>query len=157
MGGEFGQRSEWNHDAALDWHLLEHEPHRGVLRWVRDLNRLYREEPAMHAADHEPAGFRWVDCQDADNSVLAFLRLAGDRCLLIVASFTPVPRHGYRVGVPAPGRWNELLNSDATEYGGSGKGNLGVVETSPVPSHGQDQSLELSLPPLGIIVLRPES
>ena len=157
MGGEFGQQSEWNHDAALDWHLLEQEPHRGVLSWVRDLNRLYRDEPALHSSDHEPDGFRWVDCHDADNSVLAFLRLAGDRCLLVVANFTPVPRRRYRIGVPSPGRWRELLNSDATEYGGSGKGNLGVVETNPVPSHGHDQSLELSLPPLGIIVLRPES
>jgi len=188
MGAELGQRGEWNHDRALDWHLLEHEPHQGIRRWVQDLNRLYRAEPALFELDGEPAGFSWVDCTDKANSVLAFLRHSAGgintkgtkdtkpedpraenpeskiqnpksdpspSSLLVVLNFTPVPRHGYRVGVPEPGEWQELLNSDAKEYGGSGQGNFGLVPTDPAPLHGCGQSLALTLPPLAIVVLKP--
>jgi len=154
MGSEFGQRAEWSHDQSLDWHLLDNEPHRGIRQWVRDLNRLYRSEPALHEFDCEPAGFAWVDCSDHPHSVLAFLRHGADfRPLLVVCNFTPVPRAGYRVGVPVPGEWQELLNSDAQEYGGSGKGNLGRVQSEPVPMHGHGQSLAMTLPPLAMVVL----
>ncbi len=169
MGSEWGQRAEWNHDSSLDWHLLEHKPHRGVRQLVRDLNRFYRGEPALHELDCEPDGFAWVDCSDASQSVLAFLRRAGPEpntkstkgesgmqspTLLVVGNFTPVPRHGYRVGVPVAGPWEEVLNSDARDYGGSGLGNLGRVESAPVPMHGYDQSLTLTLPPLAMVILR---
>jgi 1,4-alpha-glucan branching enzyme len=153
MGGEFGQRREWNHDAALDWRSLEHEPHRGLQRWVEDLNRLYRAKPALHAVDFDPAGFEWIYADDADNSVLSYLRKARDGSMvLVVANFTPLPRDNYLVGVPAAGRWRELLNSDATLYGGSGIGNLSASDTVPVASHGRFQSLNLRLPPLGILM-----
>jgi 1,4-alpha-glucan branching enzyme len=159
MGSEFGQRVEWNHDRPLDWHLLENDMHAGILRWVRDLNRIYRAESALHELDHDPAGFRWVDCGDAGAGVFSFLRLGRDpaRPLLVVAGFTPVPRTGYRIGIPAPGRWQELLNSDADPYGGDGQGNLGVLESNPVAMHGFDQSLSLNLPPFGILLLKPAS
>lgn len=157
MGGDFGQWNEWNHDKSLDWHLLQHPPHRGVSLWVRDLNALYRSEAAFHELDFEPGGFEWVDCNDADQSAVSFFRVArnGER-LLVVCNFTPVVRHGYRVGVPHGGRWRELVNSDAGVYGGSGMGNLGAVTTSWVHWHGRDRSLDLTLPPLGMIVLKGE-
>ncbi|MFO7676749.1 MAG: 1,4-alpha-glucan branching protein GlgB [bacterium] len=155
-GGEFGQRREWDHDSSLDWHLLDAPAHSGVLRWVRDLNRLYRDHPALHALDRDPAGFRWVVASDSANSVFAFLRRDGTgRDLLVVANFTPVPRAGYRVGVPAAGRWRELLNSDAADYGGSGLGNLGRVRAEAVPCHDFPHSLDLDLPPLALVVLEP--
>jgi 1,4-alpha-glucan branching enzyme len=154
MGGEFGQRREWDHDSALDWHLLEHAPHAGVRRWLADLNRLYRAHPALTALDNDPHGFRWVVIADSANSIFAFLRRDGTgRDLLVVANFTPVPRPGYRVGVPRPGAWRELLNSDAADYGGSGIGNLGRAEAAPPAAHGFDCSLRLTIPPLGIIIL----
>jgi 1,4-alpha-glucan branching enzyme len=157
MGGEFGQRAEWNHEAELDWAALEDAAHAGVLRWVEDLNRLYREVPALHELDAEPAGFEWVDCNDVEASVIAHLRRARDgSTVLAIANFTPVPRSNYLVGVPVPGRWDEVLNSDAPLYGGSGVGNLGGLETVPVAAHGRFQSLNLTLPPLGLLVLRPE-
>jgi 1,4-alpha-glucan branching enzyme len=156
MGGEFGQRREWNHDHALDWRSLEHEPHRGLQRWVEDLNRLYRAKPALHEVDFEPAGFEWISADDADHSVLAYLRKARDgRELLVVANFTPLPRDDYLVGVPRAGRWRELLNSDATLYGGSGIGNLSSVRTVPVGAHGRFQALNLRLPPLGVLMFEP--
>ncbi len=156
MGGEFGQLSEWNHDAGLDWHLLDHEPHLGIQKWVRELNHLYRREPSLHAHDCDQKGFEWVDCHDWDKSVLSFLRHGseGTDIMLIVCNFTPVPRHNYRVGVPIAGFWEESLNSDAREYGGSGQGNLGGVETTPIPSHGKYHSLSLVLPPLGIVMFK---
>ncbi|MBC7222270.1 1,4-alpha-glucan branching protein GlgB [Candidatus Bipolaricaulota bacterium] len=156
MGGEFGQEREWNHEGELDWPLLEKSEHRGIQLWVRDLNRLYREEPALHELDCEPEGFRWIVVDDADQSVLAFLRKSRDgRVVLVVANFTPVVRYDYRVGVPHPGFWRELLNSDALEYGGSGVGNLGGRPAEPIPSHGQPYSLSLTLPPLGILFFAP--
>jgi 1,4-alpha-glucan branching enzyme len=155
MGGEFGQRREWNHDEALDWWLLGHEHHVGLQRWVEDLNHLYRREPALHQLDFESGGFQWIDCNDAEDSVISHLRVARDGySVLVVANFTPVPRENYLVGVPQPGHWRELLNSDATLYGGSGIGNQGGVDSVPVAAHGHFHSLNLRLPPLGVLMLQ---
>ncbi len=157
MGGEFGQRREWQHDESLEWHLLDYPLHAGLKHWVRDLNHLYRTTPALHQQDFANAGFRWVDCDGADVSVIAFLRLSrSDSPALVVCNFTPVPRAPYRVGVPRGGRWHERLNSDAADYGGSGQGNLGVLEAEAIPAHGHPQSLALRLPPLAVLVLTPE-
>jgi 1,4-alpha-glucan branching enzyme len=154
MGGEFGQEREWTHEGSLDWHLLESPLHAGVCRWAGDLNRLYGSRPALHALDCDPAGFEWVDLHDAENSVLAFLRRGpADEIVLVAVNFTPVTREGYRVGVPVGGRWREIANSDASDYGGSGVGNLGAVECEDVTSHGRPYSLALTLPPLGIVML----
>lgn len=158
MGSEFGQWSEWNHDASLEWHLLEHPPHRGMQRWVRDLNTLYRRAPSLHELDFNSTGFEWVDCNDYQRSVLSFLRhgkTPGDQ-LLFVCNFTPVVRQNYRVGIPQGGRWAEILNSDAPLYGGSGQGNFGGLKTVPLPLHGRPFSLNMTLPPLGVVVFRPE-
>ncbi|MCP2071625.1 UNVERIFIED_ORG: 1,4-alpha-glucan branching enzyme [Pseudomonas lini] len=157
MGCEFGQWREWNHDQQLDWYLLQYPEHRGVQKLVSDLNRLYREEPALHDQDDAPQGFQWLIGDDAVNSVYAWLRWSKDgRPALVVANFTPVPREAYRVGVPFAGRWVELLNSDADTYAGSNYGNGGGASTEEVPSHGQNLSLELNLPPLAVLILRPE-
>ena len=157
MGGEFGQAREWNHDASLDWHLLADPQHQGVQRLVRDLNRLYRATPALHERDFEPEGFEWIDGNDRQHSVISFIRRARDGAdfVIVVCNFTPVPRHGYRIGAPAPGPYRELLNSDAGCYGGSGLGNRGRVVAEDVPCHGRPQSLSLELPPLGALILRP--
>ncbi|MBU2469872.1 MAG: 1,4-alpha-glucan branching protein GlgB [Proteobacteria bacterium] len=156
MGGEIAQWSEWNHEATLDWPLLDYEPHAGMQRLVRDLNRIYRREPALQV-DLKPEGFSWVDCNDTEGSVLALLRLnpAAKASMLAVLNFTPVPRHGYRVGVDLPGFWQELFNSDAPEYGGGGVGNAGGMEAQAAAMHGRPYSLELTLPPLGAVFLRP--
>ena len=157
MGGEFGQEREWNHDASLDWHLLDDPFHRGVQRAVRDLNRLYAEIPALHQLDDDPAGFRWVVGDDRAQSVFAFLRLDRNGApVLVVSNFTPVPRPDYRVGVPMAGCWIEKFNSDAKVYGGSGIGNGGATEGMAVACHGLAACLVLTLPPLATIVLRPE-
>lgn len=156
MGGEFGQWREWDHDTPLDWDLVQFAPHEGLQRWVQDLNRVYRSEPALHRLDCDPAGFEWIDCHDSHNSVLTFLRkgLDDDRPVLVACNFTPVPRHNYRVGVPRGGFWEEILNSDAEHFGGSGHGNLGRVEATPIPSHGRFHSLNLTLPPLAAIAVK---
>ncbi|WP_439686025.1 1,4-alpha-glucan branching protein GlgB [Cupriavidus oxalaticus] len=157
MGGELAQWQEWNHDAELDWALLDHPMHRGMHTLVRDLNRLYRELPALHALDHSPEGFQWVVGDDNHNSVFAWLRRAapGSReVVLVVVNMTPVPRRGYRLGVPFAGIWQECLNTDAECYGGSNVGNGGTVTAAEVPSHGQPASLALTLPPLATLVLR---
>ncbi|MGA8143178.1 MAG: alpha amylase C-terminal domain-containing protein [Candidatus Acidiferrales bacterium] len=159
MGDEFGQCSEWNHDASLEWQLLQDPFHAGLKRWVRDLNTLYRGEPLLHEMDFNSAGFEWVDCKDFQRSIISFLRRGrnpGDQ-LLFVCNFTPVARHNYRVGVPAEGYWREILNSDADLYGGCGQGNLGGLTAVPLPIHGRPFSLNMTLPPLGIVVFRPES
>jgi 1,4-alpha-glucan branching enzyme len=157
MGGEFGQRREWNHDDVLEWWRLEDHAHAGLQRWVEDLNRLYRSEPALHEVDFDPAGFAWIDCNDSEDSVLSYLRRARDgSSLLVVANFTPVPRENYLVGVPDAGHWRERLNSDATLYGGSGVGNHGGVDSVPVAAHGHFHALNLRLPPLGVLVLQRE-
>ncbi|BBP71034.1 1,4-alpha-glucan branching enzyme GlgB [Pseudomonas sp. Seg1] len=156
MGCEFGQWREWNHDQQLDWYLLQYSEHKGVQKLVGDLNRLYRELPALHDQDDAPQGFQWLIGDDAINSVYAWLRWSKDgEPVLVVANFTPVPRQSYRVGVPFAGRWSELLNSDADTYAGSNYGNGGGAFTEEVPSHGQALSLELNLPPLAVLILRP--
>jgi len=155
MGGELAQRAEWNHDRSLDWHLLQAPAHAGVQRLVRDLNRAYREEPALFELDGDPAGFQWVQVESADANVLAFLRRSGERHVAAVANLSPVPRHGYRVGLPRAGEYREVLNTDAAEYGGSGVGNHGRVRAEPVPHDGQPASAEMTLPPLGVVWLAP--
>jgi 1,4-alpha-glucan branching enzyme len=157
MGCEFGQLREWNHDLSLDWHLLDRPLHKGLQQFVRDLNAAYASLPALHQCDTQPSGFQWIDCNDSDNSVVALLRRAKDAEDVVVAivNFTPVPRHGYVLGAPRAGRYDELLNSDSTIYGGGNIGNIGAVYTDPVPSHGFPQSLRLTLPPLGFLLLQP--
>jgi len=157
MGGELAEKEEWDHEKALDWRLLGESASAGVHRWVRDLNRLLRAEPALHELDFAPAGFEWVDFRDSDNSVISFIRrpASSSGVILFVCNNTPVPRVGYRVGVPVGGKWKELLNSDAIDYGGSGVGNLGGVEAKDFPSHGQPRSVTLTLPPLGCLFLKP--
>jgi 1,4-alpha-glucan branching enzyme len=157
MGGEFGQRSEWQHDGQLQWELLTQAPHRGLQRWVRDLNTLYRGRPALHAQDFAAQGFAWIDCCDNEASVVSFLRKGAraDEVMLVVCNFTPVVRDNYRIGVPRGGHWRECLNSDAPLYGGSGQGNCGGAESVPLPAHGHYHSLNLRLPPLGVLFLEP--
>lgn len=157
MGGEFGQWNEWNHEGSLDWDLAAMPAHQGVSSWVRDLNHLCRESPALYESDFDSEGFQWVDLHNWEQSVLAFLRRgkqSGSE-MLVICNMTPVPRYNYIIGVPEGGRWEERLNSDATGYGGSGMGNLGSVQASPVASHGHYHSLTLTLPPLGILFLQP--
>ena len=156
MGGDFGQWNEWNHDQSLDWHLLDWAPHKGIQTFVKDLNHLYQNEPALYELDCNPAGFEWVDCQDVEQSVLSFLRVdkKKDEYILVVCNFTPIVRHNYMVGVPQGGFWQELLNSDSTAYGGSGVGNYGGVESNPVPMHGRNYMLTLTLPPLSVLIMK---
>jgi 1,4-alpha-glucan branching enzyme len=156
MGGEIGQWDEWNHDGSLDWHLLQYAPHEGIQRLIRDLNGLYRREPALHQVDFHYTGFEWVDFSDAASCVISFERIAADPAdrVLCVLNLTPVPRQGYRVGVHTPGLYRELLNSDAGYYGGSNLGNAGAVHSEPVPMHSREHSLPLTLPPLAITFLK---
>jgi len=158
MGGEFGQRREWQHEESLEWHVLQYSDHAGVMQWVADLNRLYAGEPALHEVDFEDSGFEWIDSGDTQTSVLSFLRKSrdGTRTVLVACNFTPVPRGNYNLGVPHSGYWRELLNSDAAGYGGSGIGNHGGVQARPVPAHGRPYSLNLTLPPLAALILRHE-
>ena len=153
MGSEIAQWKEWNHEESLEWHSLEYPSHWGVQKWVRDLNRLYREEPSLHELDFENGGFEWVDVHDWEQSVVSFLRLSKEQknIMLVVLNLTPVLREGYRVGVPRGGFWGEALNSDAADYGGKGFGNLGGMEAEDVPHHGRDFSLNLTLPPLSAL------
>lgn len=157
MGNEIAQRDEWNHDKSIDWHLLEHERHRGVQRLVGDLNRLYRQKAALHQTDSEDWGFAWVDCEDRDASVVSFLRRGPDtgQSLLVVCHFTPLVRETYRLGVPQPGAWRELLNSDSNHYAGSNIGNTGGVVAEPIPFHGHPYSIELTVPPLAAVIFEP--
>jgi 1,4-alpha-glucan branching enzyme len=156
MGGEFGQWREWDHDTSIDWHLLDHPPHRGLQRWVRDLNTAYRGEPALHEYDCEPRGFEWIDANDSEASVISLLRKgrSPDDDVLVVCNFTPVTRYNYKVGVPRGGRWDEILNSDAPLYGGSGQGNFGGVTAAPVAHHGRPYLLTITVPPLGMVAFR---
>jgi 1,4-alpha-glucan branching enzyme len=156
MGGEFAQWHEWNHDSQLDWHLLRWEPHRGLQRFVRDLNTLVRGEPALHELDCTQTGFSWIHADDAANSIYSYCRHATDPShqIVVVLNMTPVPRNDYRVGVPRPGYYEEALNSDATLYGGSNLGNTGGRQSEPIPMHGRPQSISLTLPPLSILVMR---
>jgi 1,4-alpha-glucan branching enzyme len=156
MGGEFGQWREWNHDHSLDWHLLEEPAHAKLRRYVQTLNWQYRTEPALHQVDFSGAGFHWIDCHDHENSVMSLIRFARDRrdYLVSIFNFTPVPRPGYRIGVPDTGYYAELVNSDSEHFGGSNVGNGGGVWTEPMPAHGFGQSLSLMVPPLGCLYLK---
>jgi 1,4-alpha-glucan branching enzyme len=158
MGAELAARTEWNHDVELDWGLEHRAPHAGVRRWLKDLNALYRAEPALWQ-DFSPRGFEWIDANDTDNSVLTFVRrdASGTRLALAALNFTPVPRHNYQVGVPRGGFWEEVLNSDSSHYGGSGQGNLGGAHAAPTGTHGRYHTLSLTLPPLGMALLRSVS
>jgi 1,4-alpha-glucan branching enzyme len=156
MGAEFGQWREWNHDRSLDWHLLDDPSHAAIRRYVGDLNRLYQAEPALYEADYDPAGFQWIDCNDSENSVVSLVRFSRDRrdAVVLVFNFTPVVRADYRIGVPRAGFYAELLNSDASIYGGGNVGNGGGVDSEPAASHGFDQSVRLTVPPLGCLLLK---
>ena len=156
MGAELAQRAEWNHESELEWDRLEDPLHAGVLRWVTDLNRLYRADPALYEMDCESAGFEWVAPDDHEQNVISFLRCRRDGTspLLVVCNFSPLPRKSYRVGVPLGGTWTEILNSDAEVYGGSGVGNLGEAVAKDRPFHGRQWSLDLTLPPLAVVFLR---
>ncbi len=159
MGGEFGQRREWAHDGSLDWELTQQDEHRNLQRWVADLNQLYRRESPLHEYDLNSLGFEWIDCNDSESSVVSFIRkgASSDDVILVVCNFTPISRTNYRLGVPRGGPWQELLNSDATQYGGSGWGNFGGVTAVPVPLHGRTHSVTLTLPPLSALFFKHES
>ena len=159
MGGEFGQRSEWNANGELEWRLLETGPfHRGLQRFVGDLNKLYLAEGALWELDYDPRGFNWIDCADHESSVLSFVRQDSERVseLVVILNLTPVPRFKYRIGLPRPGQWREMLNSDAAVYGGSNLGNLGGVVADDVNWHNQSYSAQFTLPPLSVLVFKPE-
>ncbi len=158
MGGELAQQAEWSHERSLDWHLLERPEHAGIQALVRDLNRLYKDEPALWELDSDPAGFWWLEPNDADHNVIAFARQSrnGERVVVFVANLSPVPRTGYRLGLPRAIRWREALNTDSSFYGGSDVGNLGGVEPEPVPWHDQPVSAEVTLPPLAAVWLVPD-
>ena len=158
MGGEFGQWNEWYHEESLDWHLLELPLHAGLQRWVKELNRTYRTEKALYELDFDPAGFEWIDCNDTQQSTLSLIRKSRStsEIMLTVLNFTPTPRYNYQVGVPRGGLWQEILNSDAEEYGGSGHGNFGGIEAVPIEIHGGPYSLKLTLPPLGAVFFKSE-
>ncbi|MBS3778895.1 MAG: 1,4-alpha-glucan branching protein GlgB [Desulfovermiculus sp.] len=156
MGGEFGQWQEWYHEESLHWELLENDFHFNLRVWMRDLNYLYRQEPGLHTTDLDSTGFEWVDFSDWESSVISYLRQDRDKneLFVVACNFTPLPRYSYRLGVPASGAWDEILNSDAQEYGGSGVGNYGRVESEPVATHGHNYSVCLTLPPLGMVVFK---
>ena len=156
MGGELAQWAEWDHESSVDWAALEYEKHEGVQRWVRDLNTFYRGEPALYETDFDPAGWRWVDADDSDNSVLTYMRLRkdGSSPMVIACNYTPIVRNGYRIGVPHPGHWREMLNSNAGIYGGTDEGNFFGCMTEAVPHHGFEQSLLVDLPPLAMVVFK---
>jgi 1,4-alpha-glucan branching enzyme len=159
MGGEFGQPSEWDFNAALPWNLTQSREHAGVSKLLQDLNEIYVRDPRLHRHEFEPQGFRWIDCDDRAHSVISFLRCAPQSAtpdfLVVVLNFTPVPRTNYRIGVPLPGAYREVLNSDSEHYGGSNVGNLATVTAGDTPSMGLPYSLDLTLPPLGGIILAP--
>jgi 1,4-alpha-glucan branching enzyme len=157
MGSEFAQGREWSEERALDWYLLDYQRHQGMRDLVSQLNRLYREIPALHELDFESGGFEWIDCHDASQSVLSYLRWAVDGSFVVVIlNFTPIPRENYRIGLPKAGALKEVFNSDSAFYGGSNMGNAGVVASQPVSWMGQPQSVELTLPPLGMLILQPD-
>ncbi len=156
MGGEFGQHSEWNHDGSLDWDVLQYPVHAGMQQWVGDLNRVYAGEAALHELDVDASGMEWIDASDAQQSTMAFVRKArsSEELVLVVCNFTPVPRTGFRVGVPRAGFWKEILNSDATLYAGSGQGNFGGVAADEVGMHGRPWSVNITLPPLAVVFFK---
>jgi 1,4-alpha-glucan branching enzyme len=158
MGGEFGQWDEWNYETSLDWHLLQWAPHQGVQKWMQDLNRVYKSEPALYEVDSSHHGFEWIECGAWEDSMLAWVRKGHhwENDILIVCNFTPVVRENYRIGVPQPGRWREILNSDAAIYGGGNRGNAGGVSSEPFRWQGRDHSALLTLPPLSAVFFKRE-
>ncbi len=156
MGGEFGQRDEWNHEKSLDWHLCQFSPHSGMQRWIKDLNNIYKKESALHQVDFHYSGFEWIDFHDKGNSIISFIRKSydGKDKIIVVCNYTPIPRFGYRVGVPDEGTYEEILNSDSSYYLGSNVGNAGEIKTEPISQHGRSYSLNLVLPPLAVIFLK---
>jgi 1,4-alpha-glucan branching enzyme len=159
MGCEIAQWKEWSHEESIEWDSLQYPSHADVQRWVKDLNRLYRSEPALYEQDFSNDGFEWIDIHDWENSCISFLRKgkSPENTILVVCNFTPVPRYNYHLGVPSAGFWKEILNSDAQIYGGSGHGNFGGVEASPMPSHGKSCSVSITLPPLGVLFFKIET
>jgi len=158
MGCEIGQWREWNHEESVEWHSLEYPFHSGLQKWVRDLNHFYKREPALYELDFAIEGFEWVDFHDWENSTISFIRKGKSThdILLIVCNFTPVPRQGYRIGVPRGGYWIEALNSDSSYYGGSGLGNSGGIEAVSTPWHGKSHSLSVTIPPLSVLFFKSE-
>src|SRR5262249_15243480 len=158
MGGEFGQWNEWSHDESLDWSLLESDSHRQLQRWVSDLNQTYRREKALHQLDCSPAGFEWIDGSDSEQSMLSFMRKSenASEIVTVVCNFTPVPRVNYRVGVARAGFWREIMNSDSKNYGGEDFGNIGGLYAEEVKTHGRRFSVNLTVPPLGVVFLKSE-
>lgn len=158
MGDEFGQVREWTHDSSLEWHVLQYPVHSGVNKWMEQLNRVYREQPALHELDNDPAGFEWIDCNDTTDSTISLLRKGSSPSerIVVIGNFTPVPRLGYRIGVPSRGYWRELLNSDSSDYGGSNMGNGGGVMAEAIPAHGRPFSLSLTLPPLAAVFFKAQ-
>jgi len=156
MGMEFGQWNEWDHNKGLDWHLLDNPQHKGLQRWVKELHCLYRSQPSLFEQDYVPDGFRWIDCHDTDNSIYSYVRYAIDKAsyVVVVCNFTPIPREGYRIGVPEPGWYAERLNSDSEAYGGSNMGNHGGVQAEPTPWQGFDWSIQLIIPPLACMIFQ---
>lgn len=154
MGNEIGQWNEWNYQQSIDWHLLDYETHKGLQRWVKELNQIYQKYEPLYQLDFHKDGFHWIDANDSNNNILSYIRFNKDKSKMIIAvcNFTPLPRYNYRIGVPEQGRWMEILNSDAKEYGGSGQGNFGGVDAYPVPYHNHDFSININLPPLGIVI-----
>jgi 1,4-alpha-glucan branching enzyme len=159
MGGEFGQRDEWNHEKSLDWHLTQYPEHAGIQQWITDLNRTYKEESALHQVDFHYSGFEWIDFHDKANSIIALLRKSSDNSekVIVVYNFTPVPRMNYRIGVPEKGEYKEVLNSDSSYYQGSNLGNVGKIIAESIPQHNRPFSLNLTLPPLAAIFLKCQS
>ncbi len=157
MGQEFGQWREWSETRDLDWYLLDWPTHHRLQHWVRDLNHLYRQEPALYRYDFDQAGFRWIEPNDAEQSVFSYTRMADDDLLVIICNFTPVPRYHYRVGVPKAGRYREVLNSDAEHYGGGNVGNAGMLQTDSMAWHAHTQSMDVTVPPLGMVILKYEA
>jgi 1,4-alpha-glucan branching enzyme len=156
MGAELAQWAEWSHESSVEWHLEQYPLHSGMQLLTGDLNALYRSHPALHRTDHDPAGFEWIDANDSEQSTLTYLRRdpgSGEE-LVVAVNWTPVPRLNYRIGVPHGGHWEELLNTDARSYGGSGQGNLGGVDAVPVGAHGRPYSIVITLPPLATVVFR---
>jgi 1,4-alpha-glucan branching enzyme len=156
MGGEFGQWWEWDHDQSLQWHLLQYEPHKGLKNFVKELNRIYHSEPCMYESDMDHSGFEWIDFRDADATVVSFIRRdrAGKVNLIFVFNFTPLPRNNYRIGVPFPGYYQEIMNSDAGIFGGSNMGLGGGIRSEDIPCHGKQYSINLQLPPLAMLLLK---
>ncbi|MEK7749309.1 MAG: alpha amylase C-terminal domain-containing protein, partial [Bacteroidota bacterium] len=156
MGAEIGQWNEWNHEASIDWHLVQYERHQGIRRWIEDLNKVYADEKALHEVDFHYSGFEWIDFTDSAGSIISFIRKSAENrsWMLVVCNLTPVPRQGYRIGIPEAGIYHEILNSDSAYYSGGNVGNAGEIRSDHIPHHGREHSLNLTLPPLGALFLK---